>query len=272
MVMYLLLVACAVFAQQTLAAPFHQGQKNTDFDYYVFAQEWPYAMCEVANFHNPGSCAVPSQVDSWTIHGLWPSSLHQKEGPSNCDSSRPFKESELNDIMDQMKRQWPNVIPSTSSGSFWEHEWSKHGTCAVEASVEKGELKYFQESLQLNLKYSMDKFLQAAGIEPSTTTTVTLDKVHQAIKKSTGKTFEAHCLHTNQNGQQNWYLLDTRICLDKSLEPIDCPESGYNKKQQEFLELREKHNNGNNHEHSEPLPSPQQCPNDQPLYYVPMKQ
>jgi len=185
---FLILVAvCAIFVQESLTAPFRQGEKNTEFDYYVYAQEWPFAMCKVANFHNPGSCAVPSHVDSWTIHGLWPSSLRQKEGPCNCDSSRPFKESELNEIMDQVKRQWPNVIPTTSSASFWEHEWSKHGTCAIDASVENGELKYFKEALALNLKYSMGTYLQQAGIEPSTTTTITLDQVHQAIQKGTGK-------------------------------------------------------------------------------------
>jgi ribonuclease T2 len=271
MALFFLLTVFAIFAQEILAAPFHQGPKNTDFDYYVFAQEWPYAMCQVANVHHPGSCAVPSQINSWTIHGLWPSSLHQKEGPSNCDSSRPFKESELHDVMDQLNQQWPNVIPTTSTASFWEHEWSKHGTCAIEASEEHGELKYFKEALALNLKYSMGTYFQQAEIQPSTTTTITLNQVQQAIQKATGKTFETHCLHTNKNGQENWYLLDTRICLDKNLEPIDCPESGSHKHQQELMELREKHN-GNNHEHSGQLPSPERCPDDQPLYYIPMTQ
>jgi len=278
----LLLVACAVVAETIFAVPIapiapghhqqgehHQGQKNTDFDYYVFAQEWPYAMCHVANFHKPGSCAVPKQVDAWTIHGLWPSSLHMHEGPSNCDPSRRFEESQIADIMDQMERQWANVIPSTSSASFWEHEWSKHGTCAIEPSVQKGEMQYFNESLTLNMKHSIGKYLQQSGIEPSKTKTITLKEVDEAIQKITGKTFETHCLHINDKDDHTWYLLDVRMCLDKNLEPYDCPSVGHKMSlEQEMLELRG-HQNG---QHHESLPSPEKCPNDKPLYYVTMEQ
>jgi len=266
----------AIFVQQTVyAGPLHH-QKNADFDYYVFAQEWPHAMCHVANVHQPGSCLVPKNVDGWTIHGLWPSSFDRPQGPSNCDKGRPFQEAKIEGIKGKMEIQWANMVPSTSDASFWSHEWSKHGTCAVEPSVDKGELKYFSEALRLNTQHAIGKYLQSSGIEPSQDATIKLSDIERAIEKVTSSKFETHCLHLNNDGKHTWFLVDVRICLDKDLKCIDCPGSRDHQRRSRasdfgFLELRSKQqiNPKEREQHSRQLPTPESCPQNQPLHYVP---
>lgn len=47
-----ILAACVVVLSTVQAKPFHQGgsSKNTDFDFFVFTQEWLASECHVANF------------------------------------------------------------------------------------------------------------------------------------------------------------------------------------------------------------------------------
>ena len=72
--------------------------------------------------------------------------------PSFCNSSWPFDVAVLDDIRGDMDTYWPDIevhshcisgclaykalltYPSQirdAPNSLWDHEWSKHGTCAV---------------------------------------------------------------------------------------------------------------------------------------------
>ena len=56
-----------------------------------------------------------------------------------------------------MVKYWPNVkysVDDPSYGSFWEHEWSKHGTCT---GLEQS--KYFESAVDLLLKFGSPSIL-----------------------------------------------------------------------------------------------------------------
>ena len=40
------------------------------------------------------TCAIPSGVSGWTVHGIWPSEGSTK-GPNYCDNSWPFDASKI---------------------------------------------------------------------------------------------------------------------------------------------------------------------------------
>jgi len=106
--------------------------EQTPADTYVFAYIWEPESC----YENPTwvQCADPQKFweTNFVIHGLWPQ--YSTGGyPSDC-TDEPFDEEVIVDIgMDDMNQYWPNVKSNTSDpdyDSFWEHEWTKHGTCS----------------------------------------------------------------------------------------------------------------------------------------------
>jgi len=272
MVQYLIptIVACLALGSTIRAKPFHQDESsnNADFDLFVYAQVWMFAICRVANFEQPGSCIVPEGVNNWTVHGLWPSSLTQHLEPHDCDKSDPFVESKVASIRERLEHQWPNVFVSESITSLWEHEWSKHGTCAKDVEATDGELKYFSTSLDFLQKFPINKYLQESGIEQSNDKTYTLSAITEAIHKVTKTKIQPHCNHINERGQDTYYLADIRICVDKSLTLIDC-EGDDPKKINRFLDLHAKPQNGSKGPHGDPTPPVEACPSDKPIYYIP---
>lgn len=98
---------------------------------YLFAYSWTPGFCNGQNY--PG-CITPQNYwkQNFTIHGLWPQ--YTTSGyPSFC-SNEPFNSSIPIEIgLDSLVERWPDVqydINSPNYDSFWEHEWTKHGTCS----------------------------------------------------------------------------------------------------------------------------------------------
>ena len=61
----------------------------------------------------------------FTLHGLWPQDT-DGDYPCTC-TQEAFDPSILTPIQADMDRYWPSL--NGPSNTFWEHEWSKHGTC-----------------------------------------------------------------------------------------------------------------------------------------------
>ncbi len=116
-------------------------------DMYVFAYIWEPESC----YTNPSWSQCTSPQTFWetnfVIHGLWPQ--YSSGGyPSTC-TNEPFDNSVVEAIgMDTMNQYWPNVKSNTSApdyNSFWQHEWTKHGTCSP-----LNQYEYFNTTINLS--------------------------------------------------------------------------------------------------------------------------
>ena len=86
-----------------------------------------------------------TNVESWSIHGLWPQ-YSLKKYPSYCKDV-DFKLNELNAIIEELRKNWyaeKNDI--IDDNEFWEHEYKKHGSCMFENLTE---FEYFNKTLEL---------------------------------------------------------------------------------------------------------------------------
>jgi ribonuclease T2 len=111
---------------------------STAFDFFVFATSWQPEEC----YNQPSYHGCENPKENWlnelTIHGMWPQYINGS-WPSFC-SNEAFNSSIIyNDLQtDDFYEHWPNIkydIPDNTQelakyASFWEHEWTKHGTCS----------------------------------------------------------------------------------------------------------------------------------------------
>lgn len=78
------------------------------------------------------SLSLKSFFLSSTHNNLSPP-LQRNDGtyPSSC-TTESLDPALLTDLSDDLSSKWPNVKSMSGSGhaSFWDHEWSKHGTCS----------------------------------------------------------------------------------------------------------------------------------------------
>lgn len=87
-----------------------------------------------------------------------------------------------------ISKYWPDVqYAETSSDydSFWEHEWTKHGTCSGLAQA-----TFFQDTINLIEKYGTPSVLTSAA----------------------GKTIDADTLRTAMGGKTLWRCSAPRRC------------------------------------------------------------
>jgi ribonuclease T2 len=126
---------------------------------YVLAYSWTADFCGEKSY--PG-CEKPRDfwLTNFTLHGLWPQFTDSTGYPSFCDKD-PYNPVAPEQVgMPKMLTYWPNVKSiegDTNYGSFWEHEWSKHGTCT--GLTQEG---YFGSAIDLIIKYGSPKILSNA--------------------------------------------------------------------------------------------------------------
>lgn len=87
-----------------------------------------------------------------TIHGLWPQYVTAGY-PSFC-TTEPLNTSAIETVIgiDTLITFWPNVQYADTDPAytqFWEHEWSKHGTCSGLSQID-----YFASAIDLLVYYS----------------------------------------------------------------------------------------------------------------------
>ena len=132
------------------------------FDYYVLAYSWTPEFC-YDNYDSYPGCSKPQSFwgKYFTLHGLWPQYMSGGY-PLSC-SSEAFNTAVPNEIgMSTMTQYWPNVKAEEGSPNyddFWEHEWSKHGTCTG-----LSQLDYFNTTINLIQKFGTPtQYTQAVG-------------------------------------------------------------------------------------------------------------
>lgn len=82
---------------------------------------------------------------NWTIHGLWPQH-NTTSWPQYC-TNEPFNYTTLYPILNELKLYW-SACDKPWDQQFWQHEWSKHGTCSS-----MSQLEYFNTTLQLYVRH-----------------------------------------------------------------------------------------------------------------------
>jgi ribonuclease T2 len=135
----------------------HNYDNNPSFDFYVYSMTYQPEFCRESSSKYTG-CHHPQPTweSQLTIHGLWPQRL-DGSWPSSC-TAEPLHSSfyqspdgnASRSILNDLEMKWPNVKadPNTSGhAQFWEHEWSKHGTCSGLVQFD-----YFNSALHLLLE------------------------------------------------------------------------------------------------------------------------
>ncbi|XVF43123.1 hypothetical protein PTKIN_Ptkin02bG0015300 [Pterospermum kingtungense] len=188
---------------------------SQDFDFFYFVQQWPGSYCDTDS-----GCCYPTTgkpAADFGIHGLWPN-YDNGSYPEYCDSSNPFNESEISDLLSSMSINWPSLsCPSSDGESFWSHEWDKHGTCSESVLDQHS---YFETALNLKNQTQLLQILKSAGINPDGGS-YSLESIRDAIKEGTGYTAWIQC---NEDSSGNKQLYQVYLCVDTSgSNLIECP-------------------------------------------------
>ncbi|CAG0920694.1 unnamed protein product [Notodromas monacha] len=199
-------------------------EKTKNFDYVIFTQLWPETSCIHYRHSTPArDCRVPSTIQQWAVHGLWPSVDSGPLGPFYCNRSDKFDMKLLEPLEPELSVRWPNLFVETEEGTLWEHEWTKHGTCAMQLSELSDEVKYFGAGLKMWDQFNIFGALKQAGIEPSLKKGYQAHDIFNAVKGAFGVSPRVECLIFHGKQMQKIFLLNQiEICFDKSLNAIDC--------------------------------------------------
>ncbi|XP_022158938.1 ribonuclease MC-like [Momordica charantia] len=173
------------------------------YDYFQMVEQWQPATCSDKKLRF-GCRQKPKQV--FTIHGSWPSN-YSRARSKPCRGSR-FDITKIAPIRAQLNQYWPDVVNGNHQ-RFWEHEWSKHGTCSEKQFPGRA---YFQNALNIAKRHDLLSILKKAGHNPD-------GKVKQrasieaAITKAIGKRPVLRCNFNKSNARQ---LHEIVLCVAKN--------------------------------------------------------
>ncbi|XP_068632735.1 ribonuclease Oy [Battus philenor] len=191
---------------------------DKEWDLLIFTQSWPATVCKEWKEHDQThTCNLPTNHDSWTIHGIWPTKLGTI-GPAFCNRTWHFDPEQVRPIEKTLEQLWTNVESGTSTYALWAHEWNKHGTCAAVLEPLNSEIKYFTMGLNWIRKFMMYNILQEASITPSNSNQYSVLDIHNAVKNRLGINPMIECRKEDDKS----YLGEIRICFTKDLELRDC--------------------------------------------------
>lgn len=160
----------------------------------------------------PEGCHKPKKNwDRLTIHGLWPNN-NDGTYPQNC-SKEKFDLTSLDTIRTELEDEWLNIkaLPgSKSHAGFWEHEWSKHGTCTG-----LSQLDYFSGALK--------QLIDTPSIVKEAEMNQSFVKRDELLKFYGGNEFAVLVC-------ERGYLSEVRVCHQKEMdgnvgERMGCPEA-----------------------------------------------
>ncbi|CAH1791303.1 unnamed protein product [Owenia fusiformis] len=197
--------------------------QSEQWNYLRLARYWPQSFCLQARMHVPTiSCTVPDFVHDFTVHGLWPTLNTTFGGLSFCNNSWPFNTSTLQSLVPLMTKLWP---PLWNNYSLWGHEWSKHGTCALDLPALHGEYRFFAHTLGLHLRYNITRYLSQSNIRPSETQMFSYSSLVGAIWNRIYFIPWVQCIPSKSPRYQ--LLFQVVLCFDKQLQLIDCESVTY---------------------------------------------
>jgi ribonuclease T2 len=215
----------AVLVVMSCFAPNSGAQaQSTSWEFLLLVQQWGPGVCATSRGKQ---CVIPSYVQYWTLHGMWPNNFDGSY-PTNCPDSESFNMQRLEPIRKSLTAYWPTLFTSNSLQSFWEHEFEKHGTCAASDPTLSTELAYFNATLTARATFDLSVAFSKAGISPSTDKTYSIDAISQAVQSAYGGVPLVQCSsegshHHHRSGKEA--LTSIGLCLTPSLTIIDCPSN-----------------------------------------------
>ncbi len=142
---------------------------DNDFDYLLFSQQWLPAMCagleagyDTTVTHRAGARCLEDAPSRLTVHGLWPN--YTAGFPQCCGEPLPLDPEQVrawpSELRQAMASEWLDPTTSGFEEAICEisnHEWQKHGTCAVSdvptsgttEPADRGAQQYFTAGLDL---------------------------------------------------------------------------------------------------------------------------
>lgn len=197
--LYVLHFLAATAASAFVMSPPHMWTK------LILTHHWPTTFCDMEN------CST--DIDSWTIHGLWPNKGNE------CNSSWHFNESLIEDLLPDMKMSWPD-LKTPETPTFWKYEWHKHGTCAAKAESLNSQHKYFSKALELYHKVDLDSVLKKFCIVPSPKF-YQLRDIEKVIDSFYGIKSKIQCFRPSENADYQM-LGQIEICFTPDFSLMDC--------------------------------------------------
>lgn len=183
-----------------------------NFDFFYFVQQWPGSYCDTDS-----GCCFPlagSPGAQFGIHGLWPN-YNDGGYPSKCGGDA-FNPNVLSDVLADMNREWGSLAcPSSDSESFWDHEWTTHGTCSGFSQH-----AYFKAALNLYNQYDLTGGLAAAGINPDGSQ-YNVEDIRNALQSVLGQLPGIQC-NKDQSGNRQLYQVYVCVATDGQTV-IQCP-------------------------------------------------
>ncbi|KAK2948454.1 putative Ribonuclease [Blattamonas nauphoetae] len=180
-----------------------------------------YAAAQCYKYSPTGQLGPVRGTNEFSLHGLWPN-FNASSYPSNCNNSYPFNMKEIEGIPDLAKQWFSNV---NSDEYFYDHEWTKHGTCATDILPTIRD--YFSKSIELNKGLDLSGILKRAGITPSNTKMYTKASVAAAFKAALGVDVLLECL--KYDGKSMLSGVDVLYAHDANFRMIQ-PGSDYVRK------------------------------------------
>ncbi|KAI3388707.1 hypothetical protein SNEBB_011049 [Seison nebaliae] len=163
-------------------------------------------------------CNFSSNVTTWTVHGLWPDEGCEK-GPNYCNRTSHLRPVALEPIFGKLMEFWPDMFNGSVYG-LWEHEWLKHGTCAIQLPHINSQLDYFSDGLQLNEKYNMTRMFEKSSIFPENDKQFDIEQFYHVLDETLGADSYQLICHRHDDKQ---YIQQVEMCLDIGLNIMKCP-------------------------------------------------
>lgn len=163
----------------------------------------------------------------FTIHGMWPQLEHpiDKHAWPQCCASDPFEESELGALKPTMENHaWPMV----TSFALWQHEWEKHGTCALYARPAipyiRSQYDYFKSAVDLYFKANINKMLVNANILPNDDKPVNVGYLNSVFQSNYG--VEPIISYYDDHRTHHKLISEVWMCVSKeTMTFMKCPST-----------------------------------------------
>eukprot|EP01102_Stenamoeba_stenopodia_P005556 TRINITY_DN16314_c0_g1_i1.p1 TRINITY_DN16314_c0_g1~~TRINITY_DN16314_c0_g1_i1.p1 ORF type:complete len:238 (-),score=42.87 TRINITY_DN16314_c0_g1_i1:181-894(-) len=189
---------------------------STSWDFMLYVTQWPGSVDQ---------STVPAGVDSFTLHGLWPTN-NDTTYPADCPGPS-FSLSAIQNLVPQMEVDWPSLEGSGGNEAFWSHEWEKHGTCATNGEDPNlyNEASYFAFALALHSQFNTLNVLEQAGIKPSSSQSYSISQFVTALKNA----FGVDPILTCQESDSRVLLETIEFCVSSGGKLFECNSEFFDK-------------------------------------------